>query len=117
MQKLMEVRLPDGETIWAKVEVPGGPQDTGILDGSARALRGLDLAVRAVAANVRQAVAEARPDEVSVEFGLELAVGKDGLVAALAGTSGTATISVTLTWTAPGDTGAAQAQGTVQTPA
>ena len=99
MQKLMEVRLPDGQVIWAKVESPPGPQDTGMFDGGARAVRGLDDTLRSVATNLRDSLAQARPDAVSVEFGLELAVGKDGLVAALVGTSGSATLKVTLSWT------------------
>ncbi|MFG3291803.1 CU044_2847 family protein [Streptomyces sp. NPDC048179] len=92
------MRLPDGETIWAQVESPGGPQDSGLFDGGARVLRGFETTLRSVAGSVRDAVAEASPEEVSVEFGVELALGKDGLVAALAGTSGTAAVKVTLTW-------------------
>jgi hypothetical protein len=98
MQQLVEVQLPDGQMIWARVESPPGPQDSGVFDGGVRALRGFDQVLRSVAANVREAVAHARPDEVSVEFGVELALGKDGLVAALAGTSGTAAVKVTLSW-------------------
>ncbi|MCF1598708.1 CU044_2847 family protein [Streptomyces muensis] len=95
----MEVQLPDGQAIWAQIESPGGPQDSGLFDGGARALRGFDTTLRSVAANVRDAVAQAAPGEVSVEFGLELALGKEGLVAALAGVSGTAAVKVTLSWT------------------
>lgn len=98
MQQLVEVQLPDGEVVWAQVEAPTGPQDSGFFDGGLQALRGFDQTLRSVAANVRQAVAQAAPDEVSVEFGIELAAGKDGLVAALAGASGKAAVKVTLSW-------------------
>ncbi|MFE7778500.1 CU044_2847 family protein [Streptomyces sp. NPDC057445] len=98
MQHLVEVQLPDGQAIWARVESPGGPQDSGLFDGGARVLRGFDATLRSVATNVRSAVAQAAPDEVNVEFGVELALGKDGLIAALAGTSGTAAVKVTLSW-------------------
>ncbi|MEW1862358.1 CU044_2847 family protein [Streptomyces sp. NPDC088194] len=98
MRQLVEVQLPDGQAIWARIESPGGPQDSGLLDGGARALRGFETTLRTVATNVRDAVAQAAPDKVSVEFGVELALGKDGLVAALAGTSGTAAVKVTLEW-------------------
>ncbi|MGW5058621.1 CU044_2847 family protein [Streptomyces sp. NPDC004096] len=101
MQQLVEVQLPDGEVVWAHVESPSGPQDSGLFDGGLQALRGFDQTLRSVAANVRQSVAQAAPEEVSVEFGVELAVGKDGLVAALAGTSGKAAIKVTLSWSGP----------------
>ncbi|MEW2082821.1 CU044_2847 family protein [Streptomyces sp. NPDC005283] len=103
MQQLVEVRLPDGQEIWARIESPPGPQDSGFFDGGARALRGFDETLRSVAANVRDAVAQAGPDEVSVEFGVELALGKDGLIAALAGVSGTAAVKVTLSWSGQSD--------------
>ncbi|MER7108561.1 CU044_2847 family protein [Streptomyces sp. NPDC000229] len=98
MQRLVEVQLPDGEVVWAHVEQSSGPQDSGFFDGGVQALRGFDQTLRSVAANVRQAVAQAAPDGVSVEFGVELAAGKDGLVAAIAGTSGKAALKVTLSW-------------------
>lgn len=98
MRQLVEVQLPDGQIICARVESPGGPQDSGLFDAGARVLRGFDATLRSVAANVHDAVAQAAPDEVSVEFGVELALGKDGLVAALAGTSGSAAVKVTLSW-------------------
>ncbi|MEU9288803.1 CU044_2847 family protein [Streptomyces sp. NPDC048275] len=98
MQQLVEVQLSDGQVIWARVEAPPGPQDSGFFDGGVRALRGFDTVLRSVADNVREAVAQAGPDEVSVELGVELALGKDGLVAALAGTSGSAAVKVTLSW-------------------
>ncbi|MBT2409735.1 CU044_2847 family protein [Streptomyces sp. NPDC090994] len=107
MRQLVEVRLPDGDVVWAHVEPPSGPQDSGLLDSGVQALRGFDHTLRSVAANVRRAVADAAPDGVSVEFGVELAVGREGLVAALAGTSGKAAVKVTLTWD-----GGPQAPGT-----
>jgi hypothetical protein len=108
MRQLMEVRLPDGQAIWAQIESPGGPRDSGLFDGGARAVRGFETTLRSVAANVRDAVAQAAPDEVSVEFGVELALGKEGLVAALAGTSGTAAVKVTLSWSNGSTEGGAQ---------
>ncbi|WP_406260676.1 hypothetical protein OIA45_20755 [Streptomyces chartreusis] len=98
MRQLVEVQLPDGQAIWAQIESAGGPQDSGVFDGGARILCGFDTTLRSVAANVRDAVAQVAPDEVSVEFGVELALGKDGMVAALAGVSGTAAVKVTLSW-------------------
>lgn len=108
MRRLMEVQLPDGQAIWAQVESAGGPQDSGLFDGGARVLRGFETTLRSVAANVRDAVAQAAPDEVSVEFGVELSLGKDGLVAALAGTSGSAAVKVTLSWSKGAPQGGSQ---------
>lgn len=89
--------MPDGQMVWAMVERQG-PRDTGLGDQVAQRLEGFKESVQAVASNVRTAVATARPDEVSVEFGLELAAGKHGVVAALTGVGGKATFKVTLKW-------------------
>lgn len=97
-QRLVEVKLADGQAIWAEIESVGGPQDSGLGDGAARVLRGFDTTLRAVASNVRDAVADVAPEKVTVEFGVQLALGKEGLVAALAGTSATAAVKVTLSW-------------------
>ena len=102
MSELIKVELPDGQTVWAHVE-PDGPRDVGF-GTRAMKLHGFTEALQAVATNVRDAVRAARPNEVSVEFGIELSVGEEGLVAALAGVSGTTTLNVTMTWTAEAET-------------
>ncbi|MFB7947164.1 CU044_2847 family protein [Kitasatospora phosalacinea] len=102
MQQLIELAMPDGQTVWALVDGPSGPRDSGLGDQLATRLEGLQESLHAVAANVRSAVAAARPDEVSVEFGLELAAGRGGVVAALTGVGGKATFKVALKWTANG---------------
>lgn len=99
MREAFQVEMPDGQVFWATVDDQGlGPSDSGLRDDLVERLHGFQESVRAVAVNARDAVAAARPDEVSVEFGLELAAGKDGIVAALVGASGTAAFKVTLTW-------------------
>jgi hypothetical protein len=100
-QQLVELAMPDGQTVWAMVERQG-PRDTGLGEQVTQRIEGFQESLRTVAANVRAAVATARPDEVGVEFGLELAAGKHGVVAALAGVGGKAAFKVTLKWTAPG---------------
>lgn len=102
MQQLVELAMPDGQTVWALVDGPSGPRDTGLGDRLATRLEGLQESLHAVAANVRDAVAGVRPDEVSVEFGLELAAGRGGVVAALTGVGGKATFKVALKWTSGG---------------
>ncbi|MGY0234394.1 CU044_2847 family protein [Longispora urticae] len=99
MRELVELEMPDGQVIWATVE-DAGPGDVGLLPG-ATTLRGFAESLDSVATNVRAALAKAAPDETTVEFGLELAAGKNGVVAALAGVSGAATLKVTMTWKRP----------------
>jgi hypothetical protein len=90
--------MPDGQLMWATVEGPGGPRDSGIGEQVVEKLEGFQQSLQTVAANVRTAVASARPDEISVEFGLELAAGRSGVVAAVAGVNGKAAFKVTLKW-------------------
>lgn len=98
MRNLVQVELPDGQLIWARIEADG-PRDVAF-DQMPRVLKGLTETVRGVAANVRHGLREMSPDEVSVEFGVALAMSGDGLVAALAGVHGSASITVKLSWQA-----------------
>jgi hypothetical protein len=98
-QQPIELAMPDGQLVWAMVERQG-PRDTGLGDQVAQRIEGFQESLHAVAANVRTAVAAVRPDEVGVEFGLELAASKHGVVAALTGVGGKATFKVTLKWAA-----------------
>lgn len=97
MPELMKVALPDGQIIWAQVEENDGPRDVGLRD-QLHKLEGLTKTIQAVAENVQRGLEKIKPDEVTVGFGLELVVGKDGLVAALAGVNGKAMLNVTLAW-------------------
>ncbi|WP_053740739.1 CU044_2847 family protein [Streptomyces sp. NRRL WC-3618] len=76
-QQPIELAMPDGQMVWAMIERQG-PRDTGLGDQVAQRIEGFQESLHAVAANVRTAVATVRPDEVGVEFGLELAAGKHG---------------------------------------
>ena len=97
MSELIEVEPPDGQIIWAHVAENAGPRDVGLRD-HVRKLKGLTEALQGVAQNLRDGLASIRPDDVTVSFGIEMVVGDDGLVAALAGVSGAATLTVTLNW-------------------
>ncbi|WOX20439.1 CU044_2847 family protein [Streptomyces solicathayae] len=96
--QLVQLEMPDGQVLWATVAEDDGPSDSGLGDRLTEKLHGFHESLQVVATNVRDAVASARPDEVSVEFGLELAAGESGVVAALVGGSGKAAFKVTLTW-------------------
>ncbi|MER8073268.1 CU044_2847 family protein [Streptomyces sp. NPDC094034] len=102
MSQLVRLRMPDDQVIWATVDEGDGPSDAGLGERITERLDGFQESLQIVASNVRNAVAAARPDEVSVEFGLELAAGNDGIVAALVGGSGKAAFKVTLSWGAQG---------------
>ncbi|MGW5481524.1 CU044_2847 family protein [Streptomyces sp. NPDC004008] len=108
-QQPIELAMPDGQVVWAMVERQG-PRDTGLGDQATQRIEGFQQSLHAVAENVRAAVATARPEEVSVEFGLELAAGKHGVVAALTGVGGKATFKVAMKWTAPAPDATASAQ-------
>lgn len=98
-QQPVELTMPDGQTVWAMVERQG-VRDTGLGDQVAQRVEGFRESLHTVAENVRAAVATTRPGEVSVEFGLELAAGKNGVVAAITGVGGKAAFKVALKWTA-----------------
>ena len=96
MREIVQVELPDGQVAWATIE------STGVSDVGFGArllpLTGLSEALTAIATNVRRGVRATRPDGVSVEFGVDLQIGGQGLVAALAGSAVTAALKVTLSW-------------------
>ncbi|MFI9175462.1 CU044_2847 family protein [Streptomyces lincolnensis] len=98
MSQLMQLTMPNDEVMWVTVEGRGGPRDSGLGEVIVERLEGFQESLNAVASNVRSALAGARPQEISVEFGLELAAGKHGVVAAVTGVGGKATFKVTLKW-------------------
>ncbi|MFI8301465.1 CU044_2847 family protein [Streptomyces nigra] len=98
MSQLVRLQMPDEQVIWATVDEGDGPSDSGLGEQITEKLEGFQESLRTVASNVRSAVAEARPDGISVEFGLELAAAETGIVAALVGGSGKAAFKVTLNW-------------------
>ncbi|MFG1663910.1 CU044_2847 family protein [Streptomyces sp. Y7] len=102
MSQLVRLQMPDDQVIWATVDEGDGPSDSGLGERITEKLEGFHESLQTVASNVRSAVASARPDQASVEFGLELAAGESGIVAAVVGGSGKAAFKVTLTWNGQG---------------
>jgi hypothetical protein len=95
---VIPVTLPSGQTILARVQVEG-PVDV----GAGTVLRKLAITdlretVEGVTQSVAQALRRVKPDEVSVEFGVELAVKTGKLTSVLAEGSSNASIKLTLTW-------------------
>lgn len=98
----LQVELPTGEVIWARVAVDG-PQN--VASGGLQRLDVEDLTrtVRGVSASLRRAVDDLVPDEIQLEFGLELALKAGKVVSMLAEAGATASVKVTLAW--KGDAG------------
>jgi hypothetical protein len=101
------VELPDGTVVWARLAVlppPGGaygdyePVGSEPAEGVLARVDGLRETVVGVAASLRGAAAAARPDEVSVSFGVQLAVRAGRVVSVLADGEASASLSITLTW-------------------
>jgi hypothetical protein len=75
-----------------------GPQNV-----ASGALQRLDLeelsrTVHGVSTTLRQAVGDLAPDEIEVEFGLELALKSGMVISMLAEAGATASVKVTLAW-------------------
>jgi hypothetical protein len=95
--KPLQVELPDGQVIWARVAVDG-PQNV-----KSDTLRRLDIddlsrTVHGVSSALQQAVGDLAPDKVEVEFGLELALKSGAVISMLAEAGATASVKVTLAW-------------------
>ncbi|GIH25082.1 hypothetical protein Aph01nite_33920 [Acrocarpospora phusangensis] len=99
--KAMQIMLPSGEVIWAQVAVDG---PANVAAGALPRLNVEELrdTVRGVSASLRAAVDDLRPDQVQVEFGLELTLKSGKLTSMLAEAGGKASIKVSLTWSTSG---------------
>lgn len=105
------VELPDGTPVWARISqadelelADGAPlyTDAGFAGRAGERVQaqvaGLGGLITGVARSVAQGLRAVRPDEVSVEFGIEL-TGKAGkVVGLLADGEAKAALTVTLTW-------------------
>lgn len=102
------VSLPDGTSVWARVsgieQLDGasggasGYRDTGLADRAAARMESLRGLVTGVAASLAEALRAARPDEVSVSFGIELTGRSGKVVGMLADGEAKGAITVTLSW-------------------
>jgi len=111
-RSIQEIELPGGETVLAAVGVPQRErlpdalgedgdaefEDTGALDRLAARVERLNELVSGVGSAVLDAARDARPDEVSATFGIEIVVKPGKAVAVLADGELKGAISVTLTW-------------------
>lgn len=103
MSKSIQVQMPSGEIIWARVD-GDSPQNV----SNSQMIKKLDLdelkdAIHGVSESMRLALDDLRPDEVAIEFGVELAVKSGKLTSVLAEASGKASIKIMLAWKGSAD--------------
>lgn len=100
---ILPVRLANGVVIQAEVSGSAHAREGDVAADQSFAPRSLDdviAAIEGIAASVGDAFARVRPDEASVEFGLELAAESGKLTALLVKGGGKASLSITLKWIA-----------------
>ncbi|MGW2557911.1 CU044_2847 family protein [Streptomyces sp. NPDC001514] len=128
--RITRIVLPDGTPVWARISgaeeleqprrptsggPPGGPgdapggapgglsySDTGFAEQVQARVESLQGVVTGVARSLAEPLRAVRPDEVSVEFGIELTAKAGKVVGLLADGEAKGAIKVTLTWTGGG---------------
>ncbi|MFF2063841.1 CU044_2847 family protein [Streptomyces sp. NPDC058200] len=99
--------MPDGTPVWARIsgaeelERPSGGltfSDTGFGDQVQARVESLHGVVTSVARSLVGPLRAVRPDEVSIEFGIELTAKSGKVVGLLGGGEAKGAIKVTLTW-------------------
>lgn len=107
MTRVARIEMPDGTPVWARISgagelaVPSGElsyTDTGFADRVEAQVESLQAVVTSVARSLAEPLRAVRPDEVSVEFGIELTAKAGKVVGLLADGEAKAGIKVTLTW-------------------
>jgi hypothetical protein len=98
MSGLLRIVLPTGQQLWANVSADG-PADVSL----PQAIHKLDLedlrnTIEGVAQSIHAAVESVRPDQLSLEFGVELAMKTGKLTSVLAEVSGSASLKITMSW-------------------
>lgn len=111
--RVARIALPDGTPVWARISgagelsAPSGRlsySDTGFTERVEASVESLHALVTGVARSLAEPLRAVRPDEVSVEFGIELTAKAGKVVGLLADGEAKAGITVTLTWhTGPPD--------------
>ncbi|MFE7860360.1 CU044_2847 family protein [Streptomyces sp. NPDC057403] len=105
--RVARIALPDGTPVWARISGAGelaAPRgelsftDTGFADRVEASVESLHALVTGVARSLAEPLRAVRPDEVSVEFGIELTAKAGKVVGLLADGEAKAGIKVTLTW-------------------
>uniref|UniRef100_UPI00404035FA CU044_2847 family protein n=1 Tax=Streptomyces sp. f51 TaxID=1827742 RepID=UPI00404035FA len=131
--RIARIEMPDGTPVWARIsgadelEDPGGElslTDVGFAERVEAQVESLHSLITGVARSLAAPLRAVRPDEVGVEFGIELTAKAGKVVGLLADGEAKAAITVTLTWkdggppdlTAPTDPPPPSAPGTPPPP-
>ncbi|MFE2595420.1 CU044_2847 family protein [Streptomyces sp. NPDC059396] len=105
--RITRVEMPDGTPVWARISGAGELErptggltyaDTGFGERVQARVESLHSVVTSVARSLAGPLRAVRPDEVSVEFGIELTAKSGKVVGLLADGEAKGTIKVTLTW-------------------
>ncbi|WP_329301620.1 hypothetical protein OG410_27825 [Streptomyces sp. NBC_00659] len=105
--RIARIEMPDGTPVWARIsgadelEDPGGElslTDVGFAERVEAQVESLHAVITGVARSLAAPLRAVRPDEVSVEFGIELTAKAGKVVGLLADGEAKAGITVTLTW-------------------
>ncbi|MFE7933782.1 CU044_2847 family protein [Streptomyces sp. NPDC057456] len=105
--RVARIALPDGTPVWARISGAGelsppsgrlSYSDTGFAERVEASVESLHALVTGVARSLAEPLRAVRPDEVSVEFGIELTAKAGKVVGLLADGEAKAGITVTLTW-------------------
>jgi hypothetical protein len=105
--RIARIEMPDGTPVWARIsgaeelEEPSGElsfTDTRFGDRVEAQVESLQSVITSVARSLAAPLRAVRPDEVSVEFGIELTAKAGKVVGLLADGEAKAGITVTLTW-------------------
>ncbi|BDH07842.1 CU044_2847 family protein [Streptomyces seoulensis] len=118
--RVARIELPDGTPVWARIS--GAEElsytDTGFHDRVEASVESLHSLITGVARSLSAPLSAVRPDEVSVEFGIELTAKAGKVVGLLADGEAKAALTVTLTWNGgPPDTSGAANGGAGTGPA
>ncbi|MFE7777819.1 CU044_2847 family protein [Streptomyces sp. NPDC057445] len=113
--RITRIVLPDGTPVWARISgaealerpLPSGSgglsySDTGFAEQVQARVESLQGIVTGVARSLAEPLRSVRPDEVSVEFGIELTAKAGKVVGLLADGEAKGAIKVTLTWNGGG---------------
>ncbi|MGW0966237.1 CU044_2847 family protein [Streptomyces sp. NPDC002516] len=109
--RIARIEMPDGTPVWARIsgadelEDPGGElslTDVGFAERVEAQVESLHSLITGVARSLAAPLRAVKPDEVGVEFGIELTAKAGKVVGLLADGEAKAAITVTLTWKGDG---------------
>lgn len=114
MKQLVEVPLASGGSILVETEInQSGKVQASVAPGevikAAETMESALLAIKPVVAGIVGNLMDIKPDEVTVELGLGLSFGSDGILKMLVATEANASFNVSITWKKEPEQGGASA--------